>query len=293
MNRCFSPLAARRHWAARIAPLRAAAEPLGPISVEIAQRTGLPPGCVVLCGMHDSNAALLAAKGHAASAGTDATVLSTGTWFVAMRLLPEGVVVGPAALDGSRDCLVNVDLAGRPVPSARFMGGREAELMGGVDRFAVGAEPDTEALIERLPALIAQDSMACPGFVPGVGPFPSSRGEWHMQPDDEQDLRAAAGLYLALMADAALDLIGSRERLLIEGRFAQDLVFVRALARLRPKQQVFVSNAQQDVAYGALRLVDRYLPPLCALTPVVPLELDLGEYAARWRSRAQPARSAA
>jgi hypothetical protein len=53
------------------------------------------------------------------------------------------------------------------------------------------------------------------------------------QPAEPGDQRAITGLYLALMADASLTLIGSRERLLIEGRFAEAVIFVRALAALR------------------------------------------------------------
>jgi sugar (pentulose or hexulose) kinase len=292
LARSFSPLAVRRRWAARMAPLRAAGAQLGTITAVVTERTGLPASCAVLCGMHDSNAALLAARGHAEIANHDATALSTGTWFVAMRSLASDTV-DLGTLTDSRDCLVNVDVSGRPVPSARLMGGREAELIGGVDSFALTVNDNPESLISRLPALIASGASAYPSFVRGVGPFPDSIGEWRNKPSDPGDQRAITSLYLALMADTALGLIGSRERLLIEGRFAQAVIFVRALASLRPQQQIFVSNAHQDVAYGALRLVYPQLPPPCGLTPVRPLELDLTAYAAQWRARAGSAQCAA
>jgi hypothetical protein len=107
------------------------------------------------------------------------------------------------------------------------------------------------------------------------------------------DQRAVTGLYLALMADTALDLIDSRDRLLIEGRFSEAVIFVRALAALRPMQRIFVSNADQDIAYGALRLVTPNLPPPTQLIEVKPLALDLTAYAAEWRSRAHNSQSAA
>lgn len=293
MTSSFSPLAVRRQWAARCAPLRQARDVLGTITPKIAEQTGLPPNCMVLCGMHDSNAALLAARGHAEIAHHDATILSTGTWFVAMRSLASGTTIDPDMLDDARDCLINVDVFGRPVPSARFMGGREAELIGGVDSFDLKTNYDPEALLARLPALIASGASAFPSFVPGVGPFPASRGEWRNRPTNMGDQRAITGLYLALMADTALDLIDSQDRLLIEGRFSEAVIFVRALAALRPTQRVFVSNADQDVAYGALRLVAPQLPPPTQLIEVKPLALDLTEYAAEWRSRAHNAQSAA
>ncbi|MET0657472.1 MAG: carbohydrate kinase, partial [Steroidobacteraceae bacterium] len=184
-------------------------------------------------------------------------------------------------------CLVNVDVFGSPVPSARFMGGREAEIMGGIDRFAVVENYDPQALLVRLPRLLADDVCAIPSFVPGVGPFPSAHGKWHNKPSDPRDQRAMTDLYLALMADAVLELIGSRASLLIEGRFGEADVFTRALATLRAQQKVFVSLTHQDVTYGALRLAHPCLSPASRLVPVAPLDIDLGSYAAQWRARAQ------
>lgn len=89
------------------------------------------------------------------------------------------------------------------------------------------------------------------------------------------------------MADASLDLIGSRERVLVEGRFAAAQVFVRALATLRPNTSVFVANVQNDVSYGALRLLDPSLPPPCTLVRVLPLECALDECRAEWRAEAE------
>ncbi|MDB5419824.1 MAG: carbohydrate kinase, partial [Phenylobacterium sp.] len=265
----------------RLAPLRRAGEVLGPVAPEWVRRSGLPADCQVFCGLHDSNAALLGGRGHAEFAAGEATVLSTGTWFVAMR--SAGPARGPARLelDEGRDCLVNADAEGRAVPSARFMGGREAEQILGGDP----AGPATEtALVERVPQLLARGVQIHPSFAPGVGPFPGHRGGWSREPADPDDRRAALGLYLALMADASLELIGSRRCLLVEGRFAASPVFVRALASLRPTQQVYVCDADDDVAYGALRLVQPDRPPPSPLIPVRPLAASLTAYRALWRA---------
>ena len=95
------------------------------------------------------------------------------------------------------------------------------------------------------------------------------------------------------MADVSLDLIGSRERILVEGRFAEAQVFVRALARLRPATSVFVANVQNDVSYGALRLLEPALPPSSTLQRVSPLDVDLEECRAEWRAEANAMESAA
>lgn len=286
-ERRYSELAQRRGWASRLPPLRRADEPVGTLTMEWVARTGLSRDCTVVCGLHDSNAALLAARGQTEIRNHDATVLSTGTWFVAMRSPSSSGQVESGALDEARDCLINVDVAGAPTPSARFMGGREAELIGGLDTHALTVNYQPQRLIDRLPALLREGAAALPTFASGSGPFPDADGEWRNKPASSDDQRAITGLYLALMADASLDLIGSHDRLLIEGRFAEAVIFVRALAALRPHQKVFVCNAHDDVAYGALRLLDPALAPAAPLRAIEPLYVDFTAYAREWRQHAK------
>ena len=72
-------------------------------------------------GVHDSNASLhfYRALGHA-----DCTVVSTGTWVIVFN---PGCPID--ALDAQRDMLANVTIDGQAVPTARFMGGREYDLI--------------------------------------------------------------------------------------------------------------------------------------------------------------------
>lgn len=278
----FSPLAERMGWAARFAPMARAADAVGRLRPELARCTGLPDSVEVLAGLHDSNAALLAARGFDGIALREATVLSTGTWFVAMRLPDE--VVFTHALDGARDCLVNVDAYGRPVPSARFMGGREIESVIGLDTRRVDIRPDQPALLAAVPGLVEAGAMLLPTLAPGCGPFPDAAPRWIAEPADWHDRRAAMCLYAALVADVALDLIGAKDRLLIEGRFAEAEVFVRALAALRPDTAVFTANAHNDVSFGALRLLNPLLSPQGGLRRVEPLKTPIADYRARWRA---------
>ena len=77
----FSDLARRRGWADRFPPLRQAWETLGAVRPEVARATGLPADCRVLAGIHDSNASYLP---HLVARTPPFTVLSTGTWIIAM-----------------------------------------------------------------------------------------------------------------------------------------------------------------------------------------------------------------
>jgi sugar (pentulose or hexulose) kinase len=285
-QRTHSPLARRRGWAERLAPLRRADEVLGALSAEWSERTGLSPEVQVLCGLHDSNAALLAARGFPEIGTQEATVLSTGTWFVAMRSPAVGAEPDLAGLPEARDCLVNVDVHSRPIPSARFMGGREIEALGG---FGPASEPATLA---ALPGLLASGAMVLPGWAPGVGPFPRARGGWVDEPADPARRRAAQCLYLGLMADVALGLIGARARIFVEGRFAESEVLVRALASLRPDTAVYTGGVYEGVPCGALRLVDPGLSPPSTLHRVEPLHCSLDAYRAEWLRRAAQAQAA-
>ena len=292
MDGGFTDLAVRRGWAGRVAPLRQAGETLSTITRDVAASTGLPPDCEVLCGLHDSNAALLASRGHPEIAWHDATVLSTGTWFVAMRSLVPGAGFEGGRLPELRDCLINVDVHGRAVPSARFMGGREAEILRGMDAPAPEEDEPMDALMRRLSELLADDVRAYPSFVAGVGPFPDAVGSVRNLTGDSRDRRITTCLYLAMMTDTSLNLIESTGRLLVEGRFAEETMFVRALAALRPQQQVYTCDARNDLAYGALRLVAPDLAPPSSLVRVEPLAIDLQPFADDWRRHAHEAQDA-
>lgn len=287
----FSDLAVKAGWAKHFAELRPASEVLGPISAEWAERTGLPRECVVYCGAHDSNAAFYGARAHPMLEGRDVTIISTGTWFVAMRA-PMGGAVASAGLSEARDTLINVGVDGTLSPSARFMGGREMEmLIGAEDTPMRSPEFARETAPKHVRDVIASQSMILPTFALGVGPFPDSVGRWEGPELQGAARRAAAGMYLALVAEASLALIGARDSIVVEGRFADDLSFMRTLATLRSDCEIFVSRAEDGIACGALRLVNPDFKPEMALTKIEPLDMDVSAYAARWRALAAGVRA--
>jgi sugar (pentulose or hexulose) kinase len=277
-----SELAIQRGWANRLAPLTPAAAPLGQLTASWVERTGLSPKVEIRCGLHDSNAALLAARDHPDIRGRDTTVLSTGTWFVAMRAPLASVRAHRSALTEARDCLVNVDVSGVPIPSARFMGGREIEMLAGAESADTVPSSLESGLANLLPALKSGE-LILPGLVPGAGPFPKAGRHAANMRRHNEGTAALAHLYAALVADVSLDLIGSRDALLIDGRFAQAPIFVHALAALRPDTTVFVSRDTHGVARGALRLVHGPDSDAPRLERVSPMPVDLSVYRARWR----------
>jgi sugar (pentulose or hexulose) kinase len=280
-----SELAVRRGWAQRLAPLRPAGAVLGSLTPEWVKRTGLSNRVEIYCGLHDSNAALLAARGHRELQGRDVTVLSTGTWFVAMRTPVNGTANIPD-LSESRDCLVNVDVAGAPVPSSRFMGGREIELLSGKAAPFIDVQLARKTQRNHAIEAVERREMLLPSPIRGVGPYPRAP-QRKTSASSNLDRTAAAHLYAALVADVSLDLIGSCDAVLIDGRFSQAPAFTQALARLRPETTVFISSDENGVAHGALQLIEHGPGAAVALERVSPLPVEMTEYRSRWREAAE------
>ncbi len=152
-RRDFSSLVDTMGWRHLFPPLRRAADMLGPILPDIASRIGLDPGTPVATGIHDSNASLLP---HLMTHKPPFAVVSTGTWVVSMAVGGRQV-----ALDPMRDTLVNVNAFGDPVPSARFMGGREFET--------IVTDAETHASDEDWNAVLCRTGHAASLSAAGVG----------------------------------------------------------------------------------------------------------------------------
>jgi sugar (pentulose or hexulose) kinase len=266
----FSSLASALDLYALLPPLRSAYHRLGPIRPAIAAAAGLGEETSVLCGIHDSNASLLP---HIASRRAPFTIVSTGTWVILMA-----VGLGLGGLDPADDTLANVDVEGRPVACARFMGGREySKIVAGAP-----ASPDMAA-IKRV---IASNALALPCFAGQGGPFASRKGEIRgaVAP---LDLPALATLYLAVMSDEMLMRLGvGTGELIVEGSLAANPAYCELLAALRPSQQVFAASDAAGTARGAALLAQwpprDFRPP--PLTPVRPAALvGLHAYRAAWR----------
>lgn len=276
-----SALAVAMGWDKRLAPLRRAGDVLGTLRPDWVRRTGLAADTQVLCGLHDSNAALLAARGFNESAERAATVISTGTWFVAMRSQDAGET---SLLPEHRDCLWNVDAFGKLVPSARFMGGRELELLSACEGAHVDDATIQAQMLAAVSEVITAGAMVLPTLAPGCGPYPRAAHCWRTRPSERIARLAASCLYAALVMDSALSLIGAKGSVLVEGRFADAQVFVRALGALRPDQSVYTSPAHDGVARGALSLVKPDLAAESARVHALPA--DLSSYADEWRRKA-------
>ncbi len=234
----FSSMVDSLKWRSLMAPVRSASDRLGPILPALAARTGLGPQTPVFCGLHDSNASLLP---HLLSDAPPFSVVSTGTWVVSMAV--GGTEI---ALDAARDTLVNVSALGAPVPSARFMGGREFSLL-------TKDKPQDYSGSDVL-AVLTRKMLLLPSTQRGSGPFPHHAAAWLNAEGIRKGERfAAISFYLALMTATCLELIGADGPTTVEGPFARNHLFVGMLAAATART-VIASEAATGTSIGAALL---------------------------------------
>ena len=273
----YSDLVDKLGLADKMAPVRRSTDVLGPILPQVAAATGLPPETPVAVGIHDSNASLYP---HILTQEGAFSVVSTGTWVVAMT-----VGGGDPDLDPDRDTLVNVDARGQEVPSARFMGGREYEIIQG-RRPAPASEEDSLAALTRKVMLL-------PAVEPATGPYRDQRMRWQGgEPALGTGLRdAALSFYLAMMTNTCLRLTGALGPTIVEGPFARNAQFMAMLA-CATGRPVLQSRSATGTSIGAALLLGRsaaLVPPdPVAPVPNAPLWQS---YAKHWSRSADDARA--
>ena len=253
-----------------MAPVRSAFDALGPVLPALAADMGLTKPVPVYCGIHDSNASLLP---HLVENEAPFAVVSTGTWVISF-----GVGGDLEHLDPRRDALANVDAYGRAVPSARFMGGREFEILA-----AEIGPASSDAVEAALEAVIEKGLMLLPNVVDGSGPFPGRKMQWVGDvATDTTERLAAVSLYLAMMTEACLDLIGAKGSIFVEGPFALNRAYLLALAAVTGKDVIALPGST-GTSQGAALLTGIRPPSAMENVPIRADLRGLPHYRQAWR----------
>ena len=143
--------------------------------------------------------------------------------------------------------LANVDVRGIPVPTARFMGGREFAALAG--------EAPAEAGEADVAAIIASGVLALPSFSDQGGPFAGRKGRVEgPAPATAAARTALATLYTALMTTHLVGRLEAPGDLIVEGGFNRTPAFAAVLAALLPNRQVVVAAKSAGAAAGAALL---------------------------------------
>lgn len=265
----FSDLPGKLGIRDKIAPVRRPSDILGTILPQVAKATGLPPDTPVCVGIHDSNASLYP---HVVAQTGPVSVVSTGTWVIVMAVNAGGAI----PLDPARDTLVNVNARAQAVASARFMGGREFELIQQGQKVAPTQQD--------VAAVLAEGRMLLPSVETGSGPFQGRQMHWHGgEPAVGTGQRSAAlSFYLALMTGTCLKLVGGAGPTIVEGPFARNPEFLAMLHAVTARP-VLTNAAVTGTSIGAAMLFgeDAFAPQLDQQDPALPLP-SLRAYADLW-----------
>ncbi len=263
----YSDLVETMKWRRLFAPMRRAADVLGSITADVAQQTGLAPKTPVVVGIHDSNASVVP---HLLQHSKPFAVVSTGTWVVCMAI---GEHQKP--LDKNRDTLINVNAFGGAMPSARFMGGREFEML--------SQGRNETYTIEDVDAVLAGLAFLLPSVVEGSGPYPQHKHQWIGAPEAGQ-IHVALSFYLALMTATCLDLIGAEGEIILEGPFLKNELFKLMLEAAAGRCVVGGQSGSTGTTIGAALLFSSGAPRPMIKSQESVAKLSLYKtYAQKWK----------
>lgn len=264
----YSSLVMREGWLERLPTVRPASDVLGTTLPAVTEALGLKRPLPVYSGIHDSNASLLP---HLIERQPPFGLVSTGTWVVVAA--PGGDI---DHLDPARDCLANIDAFGHPVPSARFMGGREFEML------TTPRTPDADTVA----AILARRTMLLPSVVQGSGPYPGREARWTVPRESLSDDEAyvVTSFYLAMMTATCLELTGAENVTVVEGPFAGNALYLRMLASATGRPVEPVRRSATGTSIGAA-LLARLGQPSPAVPPTETITGDAAAaaYATAWR----------
>ena len=271
----FSSLVEAQGWSALMAPLAKATDQIGTLLPEVAEACGLPSGIPVYGGIHDSNASLFA---HIVSRKAPFAVVSTGTWVISMAIGGQDVTLDPA-----RDTLINVNAFTEPVPSARFMGGREFETINQGRAHQFDACDIDEVLRRR--------AMLLPSVEQRSGPYPGRAHQWTVEEATLSDGEryVALSFYLALMTVTGLEIAGALGEILVEGPFGDNRAYLDMLASASGRPVRAVAGTGTSIGAAMLTRPRPATPPAPSETPARSGDGRLADYANLWREQVKTA----
>jgi sugar (pentulose or hexulose) kinase len=265
----FSSMVDKLGWRHLFPPVRPAFDVLGPLLPEICAQTGVRAGTPVHSGIHDSNASFLP---HLLSHKPPFSVISTGTWVI---MFSSGGDL--QHLDPSRDALANTDAFAQPIASARFMGGREYEVL------TKGVADDDALALDKV---LDGGFLLLPAVENASGPFIGRKAKWLPHEPARPLMPAAASLYLAMMTATSLALTGSKGDLIVEGPFANNRIYLDML-QVATGQPVFTtasSSTGTSIGAALLALGPNHRFSLQSTKAPAP-ELKLAARLAAWRDQ--------
>jgi len=195
----------------------------------------------VINGIHDSDASYLL---FTRSKFKKFNLISSGTQFVTMNAFTSS-----KCLKDGKEMYGGINIFGKVVPTIRFMGGREYEVLNRKLKINKQLEKFDSSFFEKQKYLF-------PTFGIG-GPFSEMKGNYKNFIKESHTTRYMAIItYIAFVLNYCMDLINCRENIIITGPLINNSNILKILNSLRNEQKIYLSSNQEGTGFGASLLFD-------------------------------------
>ena len=189
----------------------------------------------ILNGIHDSNASYLYFLN---SNLKNFTLVSTGTWYITLNQKTNIKKLKP-----SYDMLCGINAFGKSVPTMRFMGGREYEIL--IKKLKISSNKF------KISKSVLQQNLLLPSYAPG-GPFKIIEHNFKkLIKLNNNEKYSLVCVYISFVLNFILDQMHSKNSLILDGPVTQNQHIMKIIASLRKNQNIFKNNKQVGTGLGA------------------------------------------
>ena len=192
----------------------------------------------IINGIHDSNASYLYFKN---SDIKNFTLVSTGTWYIIFNQKTPLKNLNP-----SLDMLANIDVFGKPVPTMRFMGGREYDHLMGVFKIS----NKTRAIKN----FSFHDYLIYPSYASGGGFSINKINIGFYEELNKGQIYYLICLYISFVINFCLNQMKSSNTIILDGPITKNITIMKILSSLRKKQIVLKNKREIGTTLGATNL---------------------------------------
>lgn len=192
----------------------------------------------IINGIHDSNASYLYFKN---SDIKNFTLVSTGTWYIIFNQKTPLKNLNP-----SLDMLANIDVFGKPVPTMRFMGGREYDHLMGVFKIS----NKTRAIKN----FSFHDYLIYPSYASGGGFSINKINISFYERLNKGQIYYLICLYISFVINFCLNKMKSSNTIILDGPITKNITIMKILSSLREKQIVLKNKREIGTTLGATNL---------------------------------------
>ena len=192
----------------------------------------------IINGIHDSNASYLYFKN---SDIKNFTLVSTGTWYIIFNQKTPLKNLNPAL-----DMLANIDVFGKPVPTMRFMGGREYDHLMGVFKIS----NKTRAIKN----FSFHNYLIYPSYASGGGFSINKINIGFYEGLNKGQIYYLICLYISFVINFCLNQMKSSNTIILDGPITKNITIMKILSSLRKKQIVLKNKREIGTTLGATNL---------------------------------------